>query len=199
MTNGYYSSEGSATCDICGPRYYRDGEACRPCPDGATCESTGTTVYSLTVQEGFYRFAQSSAYIHRCGFPEYACLGSRPHDTASTGTSVSATNASSNSSFPVDATHMGITDTLCAHEYTGILCSICSGDAANIAALASHPTKSTTTSLTTSNATSNTRWLFSRTTLRRVLSMRRHGRQAGAVDGRAGHRFWDAGLDGHRP
>ena len=51
----YTSSEGSETCDKCTKGYFRMGEDCHNCPEGADCERVGSTLENMHIVQGYYR------------------------------------------------------------------------------------------------------------------------------------------------
>ena len=84
-TNYFAPASGAATC--CQRGYVLVDEACRQCGvnvndyllDGATCDAaSGTTVATLEVDEGYFRFGPESTFVYRCLETNDACRGSSP-------------------------------------------------------------------------------------------------------------------------
>mmetsp|Transcript_69222 Transcript_69222/g.193662 ORF Transcript_69222/g.193662 Transcript_69222/m.193662 type:complete len:830 (+) Transcript_69222:756-3245(+) len=128
------TSTGSVYCDACRGTYYlasskrgsrqakswgaaedkeRDhcypsediGNACCDCVEGADCDALQTTVESMVITEGWYRYSTTSAQVLKCSTP-FACAGSK----------------SANGTNDDDAT------TLCRAGFTGPMCHRCSPD-----------------------------------------------------------------------
>jgi hypothetical protein len=78
----YTSGKGSSSCDTCVRDHYQHPEdsaqngthTCRPCPDGASC-SEGTTLATLTIDRGFFRFSNTSTTLYLCPWGKAACPG----------------------------------------------------------------------------------------------------------------------------
>ena len=67
---------GTANCSDCKDKYYKDPftTECKKCnKDLAVCEN-GTTLFTIDVKHGFYRFQNKSVAIYACPFPDN-CLG----------------------------------------------------------------------------------------------------------------------------
>ena len=67
---------GTANCSDCKDKYYKDPftTKCKKCnKDLAVCEN-GTTLFTIDVKHGFYRFQNKSVAIYACPFPDN-CLG----------------------------------------------------------------------------------------------------------------------------
>ena len=67
---------GAANCSLCEKGYFKNtltGECVACHPDEATCDN-GTTLLTINVNDGWYRFASTSALIYPCTYPEN-CLG----------------------------------------------------------------------------------------------------------------------------
>ena len=101
-STGALTGAANHTACMCQVNYYesRDGKSCEPCPAGALCPTVGTTILSLVARPGFWRPAIGSVLFFGCDIPE-DCVGG-------------FINKSSND--------------LCAHNNTGILCSVCRED-----------------------------------------------------------------------
>ena len=65
--DGYWSSSGSSTCDLCAAFFFRVGQSCRRCPLGSTCGNVGTTLDTLKSDPGFYRYPGSQVAYIRVG------------------------------------------------------------------------------------------------------------------------------------
>ena len=77
----YSSPAGSASCTICAEEYYwvqgeteingytLDGE-CHEKPPGVEGGTEGTTLESMKVLGGFYRFSSTSTEVYECHHPE---------------------------------------------------------------------------------------------------------------------------------
>jgi ABC-type taurine transport system substrate-binding protein len=83
--NFFAPASGAATC--CQRGYVLVDEACRQCGvdvndyllDGATCDAvSGTTVATLEVKPGYFRFSPESTFVYRCLETDDACRGSSP-------------------------------------------------------------------------------------------------------------------------
>jgi hypothetical protein len=62
----YTSEAGSAECGLCIEENYISGSGeCVACPEGAICVE-GTTVASMVLEEGHYRFGPATASVHEC-------------------------------------------------------------------------------------------------------------------------------------
>lgn len=87
MGSGYTSGTGASECDIASPNYYMDSNMIsRICPHGFQCPQ-GSTISTLIVDKGHYRFSVSSVHSYRCKhIPN--CLGGHHNTTpCSTGSS----------------------------------------------------------------------------------------------------------------
>ena len=75
---GYTSSEGASTCDVCERHYFMNKQGiCRKCPTGSSCsqaDDIGNTVSGLAVLPGYYRFSDSSEQIYSCKATDN-CIG----------------------------------------------------------------------------------------------------------------------------
>ena len=66
---GYSSSGGTASCDVCDRHFYQEGAKCKPCPPGARCvEVAGTTPATLEAKPGWFRFGEASNKLYECSF-----------------------------------------------------------------------------------------------------------------------------------
>ena len=52
------------------------GNACCDCVEGADCDARQTTVESMVITEGWYRYSTTSAQVLKCSTP-FACAGSK--------------------------------------------------------------------------------------------------------------------------
>ena len=58
-------------------QYQGQGQGqCRPCPEGATCAEEGTTLATIDVKAGWYRFGPLSNNLYEC-VDEGGCIGGR--------------------------------------------------------------------------------------------------------------------------
>ena len=72
-------------------------DTCNACLDGATCDAEGTSLRTLVIKRGHYRFDNTSIHIHKCTKAgDHACKGGK-----------------------------GAGEQLCATGYTSALCSRC--------------------------------------------------------------------------
>lgn len=63
----WFSTDGAGNCTICIEGYYLDvHNHCMECPDGGEC-SQGTTLATITVEDGYYRFSSTSSEVYPCG------------------------------------------------------------------------------------------------------------------------------------
>ena len=84
--NSFFApASGAATC--CQRGCVLVDEACRQCGvdvneyllAGATCEAaSGTTVATLEIEAGYFRFSPASTFVYRCPVTDDACRGSSP-------------------------------------------------------------------------------------------------------------------------
>jgi len=72
LGNAYTSEAGAAGC-VCKVGYFLYGSECVSCPEGTEC-AQGTTLESMVVQKGFYRFDSTSPMTYACPYPAN-CLG----------------------------------------------------------------------------------------------------------------------------
>ena len=63
---GYWSSVGAASCDVCDRHFYQEAAKCKPCPPGARCVEVGTTPTTLEVKPGWFRFEEASVKLYEC-------------------------------------------------------------------------------------------------------------------------------------
>ena len=63
---GYWSSVGAASCDVCDRHFYLDGSKCKQCPPGARCAQVGTAPATLVVEPGWFRFGEASVEFYEC-------------------------------------------------------------------------------------------------------------------------------------
>ena len=63
---GYSSSRGAASCDVCDRHFYLEAAKCKPCPPGASCVEVGTTPATLEVKPGWFRFGETSVKFYEC-------------------------------------------------------------------------------------------------------------------------------------
>ena len=79
--SGATSEAGSPTCDLCTAGYFLDGDDCRPCSDVDGVEDdlcpVGTTLETLTLQDGRWRATDTSTKTERCDHAR-DCAGGRP-------------------------------------------------------------------------------------------------------------------------
>ena len=62
----YTSPEGSATCSSCVEESYMVNGRCERKPKGAETETEGTTLETLELGEGYFRFSKSSTEVYAC-------------------------------------------------------------------------------------------------------------------------------------
>ena len=87
-------SLGGSSCDRCMETYYYTGSSCESCPPGATC-TEGTTLATIAVTAGNFRFTNRSVKIYECPLGTEACPGTMKWNS------------------------------ICADSYQGPLCSLC--------------------------------------------------------------------------
>ena len=68
------SSAGATECNLCTPGNYWDGEGCEKCPYWAASGPKGTTIRTIIISEGFYRFSVDDVRVYEC-MPGM-CMGS---------------------------------------------------------------------------------------------------------------------------
>ena len=74
-----------------------DAGTCNICPDGTICDADGTSLRTLVIEQGHYRFDIGSVHIHKCTMAgDHACKGGQ-----------------------------GAAEQLCADGYSSTLCSRC--------------------------------------------------------------------------
>ena len=67
--------EGSIGCDTCRKGYYLVPSAsCESCPKGSTC-TEGTTLATIAIDAGYFRFTAESDHIYECPLGKVACPG----------------------------------------------------------------------------------------------------------------------------
>ena len=63
----YTSSIGATACDICKPEYYMDDDgACIAKPEGVVVDTAATTLESMKLKKGWFRFSSTSAEVYKC-------------------------------------------------------------------------------------------------------------------------------------
>ena len=96
---GRTSLLGSANCSLCALEYYGVGSLCKRCAEGTDCSVEGSTLVSLKLEPGWYRFAMASEKIYECPLHSegvLACKGGA-----------------------------NVSDRVCSGPYHGPLCSRC--------------------------------------------------------------------------
>ena len=120
------SREGSHSCLTCTFGYFMSPghSECKLCPDGAQCDEEHTTLSTMDVGEGNFRFSTSAAKVYPCPQGEAACVGSRnvglDGAIISNGTNVSTSNGISTIS-TIDDGLSAAGASLCAPGYEGAL------------------------------------------------------------------------------
>ena len=56
---GYWSSEGSAECDLATDKYFMEEGTPFPCPEGVNCDEPGTTTESMQLEDGWFKFGEN--------------------------------------------------------------------------------------------------------------------------------------------
>lgn len=111
--NEYTSAQGMGVCNKCRPGFYWHKSTCNRAKDGTACVADGTTLATLDIKKGWYRFATSSDKLYECPVKD-ACAGSGVQNgNASAGIS----NASLSSA--------EYRASLCGRGYVGAICSAC--------------------------------------------------------------------------
>jgi len=83
----YTSAEGSPTCNLCVRESYMDDGECFEKPEGVIRTHAGTTLESMSLERGWYRFAPSAAGVYLCpSIPN--CRGGKIRSNESTDTSL---------------------------------------------------------------------------------------------------------------
>mmetsp|Transcript_103767 Transcript_103767/g.298635 ORF Transcript_103767/g.298635 Transcript_103767/m.298635 type:complete len:448 (-) Transcript_103767:1131-2474(-) len=62
----YHSSEGSAECDECLRYTYMKGGKCVDKPEGVKIDEVGTTLESMRLDQGYFRFSSKSTEVYPC-------------------------------------------------------------------------------------------------------------------------------------
>jgi len=92
----FTSTTGATRCNLCVADWYWNSESCEPCPEGTECDQDGSTLSSLPVAQGWYRFTKYSTRVYPCMGGETACTGGQ-----------------------------NVSTELCGAAYTDTLCSRC--------------------------------------------------------------------------
>ena len=122
---------GATSSDACTSKpgdYKKNDSVSAPCPRGANCSGAGTTVQTLTLDDGFWRPNPDSDAVQRCTQRPTYCRGGRfsptaaPALTPATRRFLLTQNQSQTQTQPQPSNE---TNDLCIPHHTGVLCESC--------------------------------------------------------------------------